>query len=397
MRILHVISSLDPQLGGPPMIAYRLAAAQSLQGHDVTLASYEAPEAAGRIAQAYGKVPRGTGFHLHAFPQAGRLERLLARDARRALRELVAAADVVHLHSVWEPVLVAAAGEARRQGKPYFVLLNGMLDPWSLSQRAIKKRIALALIYRRMLNRAAALHLGNADEGRLIEPLALHPPGVVIPNGVFFEEIEPLPAPGTFRRAHPELGDNPFVLFLSRLHYKKGLDYLADAFAITAKAHVDLRLVVAGPDDGAEAEFRRRISTHELGDRVHVVGPLYGETKFAAMVDAACFCLPSRQEGFSVAVLESLACGTPVVISTACHFDDVDPAGAGRVVLLEPPAVAAAMNEIVSQPSTRQAMSVMARQLIREHYTWQRIAELSTDMYARDVNAGAGHAAPVPA
>jgi glycosyltransferase involved in cell wall biosynthesis len=371
------------------MIAYRLAAAQALQGHDVTLASYEAPDAAERVGKAYGKVPRGLNFRLHALPRSGRLERLLARGARRTLRGFVADADVVHLHSVWDPVLVAAATEARRQHKPYFVLLNGMLDPWSLSQRAAKKRLALALVYRRMLNGAAALHLGNADEGHLIGPLGLRPPGVIIPNGVFFEEIEPLPAPGTFRRQHPELGDNPYVLFLSRLHFKKGLDYLADAFARTAKGHAGVRLVVAGPDDGAEQDFRQRVAAQGIADRVHVVGPLYGEAKFAAMVDATCFCLPSRQEGFSVAVLESLACGTPVVISPGCHFDEVGPAGAGRVVPLDSDAIAAALTDIVSNHATRQAMSANGRRLIQSHYTWQRVADLATAAYAKSLNGAA--------
>jgi glycosyltransferase involved in cell wall biosynthesis len=386
MRILHVIDSLDPKLGGPPMIAYRLASAQALGGHDVVLASYEAPEAADRIKKVYAKVPRSSQFRTQTFPRGGRMERLLARGARKHLAALVADADVVHLHSIWEPVLVQAASESHRQGKPYVVLLNGMLDPWSLSQRATKKKIALALVHKRMLKRAAALHLGNADEQRLIAPLKLPPPGVIIPNGVFFEELEPLPSPGTFRRQHPELGDAPYVLFLSRLHYKKGLDVLADAFAQVAKSHAGVRLVVAGPDDGAEADFRARIARSGLIDRVHVVGPLYDESKFAAMVDAACFCLPSRQEGFSVAVLESLACGTPAVITTECHFNELEPAGGGRVVPVDASAVASALLGMIGDPAARESMSRSARRLIREHYTWQHLADLAVDAYRHCLN-----------
>ncbi len=386
MRILHVISDLDPNLGGPPMIAYRLAVAQALLGHHVVLASYASRDAGERTRIAFARVPVSPNFHLHEFPRGGWVESLIAVNARKALRDLVADADVVHLHSVWEPVLVAAAAEARKQNKPYFVLLNGMLDPWSLSQSATKKRIALALVHLRMLNGAAGLHLGNREEQTLITPLNLTPPGIIIPNGVFFEEINPLPEPGTFRKQHPTLGVKPFALFLSRLHYKKGLDYLVDAFALVAEKLADVQLVVAGPDGGAEQDFRARVTELRLDSRVHVIGPVYGDMKYAAMVDAACFCLTSRQEGFSVAVLEALACGTPAVISSACHFDEVEQAHAGRVVPLNATEIAAAITQIVSQPLARQEMSRNAQILIRRRYTWQHIGDLAIAAYTVALN-----------
>src|SRR5262249_20284038 len=157
--------------------------------------------------------------------------------------------------------------------------------------------------YRRMLNRARSLHLGNDDERRLTEPLGLHPKSFIIPNGIFLSEFDPLPSPGTFCEAHPELRGDPFILFLSRLHHKKGLDILADAFAIVAVKMPKVRLVVAGADDGAKHSFEQRIKALGLTRRVHLVGPLYGRQKLAALVDASSFCLPSRQEGFSIAIL----------------------------------------------------------------------------------------------
>ena len=102
-----------------------------------------------------------------------------------------------------------------------------------------------------------------------------------------------------------DLGGRRYVVFIARLHYKKGLDYLADAFAIVAPQSPDLDLVVAGPDEGAKSDFEDRIRRAGVGKRVHLVGPLYGPDKFAALVDCTCFCLPSRQEGFSVAVTVS--------------------------------------------------------------------------------------------
>ena len=178
----------------------------------------------------------------------------------------------------------------------------------------------------------------------------LRRPGFVIPNGVNLEEFEPPPDPAIFRRQLPALGDRPYILFLSRLHYKKGLDFLADAFRIVAATRADVQLVVAGPDDGAQTEFERRIAGAGLSDRVHVPGPIYGPEKLSAVAGAACFVLPSRQEGFSVAILEALACGTPAVVSEECHFPEVAEVEAGEVVPLDAVAVAAALNRVLADP-----------------------------------------------
>src|SRR5207253_6602065 len=109
----------------------------------------------------------------------------------------------------------------------------------------------------------------------------------------------------------------PYILFLSRLHMKKGLDVLAEAFRTIAAKRSGVHLVVAGPDDGARADFVNRIEAAKLNDRVHLVGSLHGSEKWAALQGAACFVLPSRQEGFSVAILEALASRTSVVVTQA--------------------------------------------------------------------------------
>jgi glycosyltransferase involved in cell wall biosynthesis len=256
-----------------------------------------------------------------------------------------------------------------------------MLDPWSLSQKRWKKRMALALGYRAALNRAAFLHVLNADEQRLIAPLQLTTRSVVLPNGVFIEELEPLPSRGAFRTRHPSLGAAPFVLFLSRLHPKKGLDVLAEAFAEVARRRSDVHLVVAGPDDGAQGDFQRRVTAAGIGSRVQVVGPLYGRDKLAALVDAACFCLPSRQEGFSVAITEALACGVPVVISEACHFPEVAAAGAGVVVALEPSRIAEALELTLAHPAQAARMGAAGSALVRANYTWDAIAAKTLSAY----------------
>jgi glycosyltransferase involved in cell wall biosynthesis len=372
------------------MVAARLAAAQAALGHEVTLLSYAEPGRQGEREAALGEVPHLDRCRIELLPAPrSKLEWVTARSAQVRVAELLCAltsfdrrAAVLHLHGVWEPTLMRAAAAARRAGAAYVVRPAGMLDTWSLAQKKWKKKLALALGCREMLHGALFLHALNADEKRLVEPLRLACPVEVIPNGVFLEELD-APAPGTFRKRYPQLGDRPFVLFLGRLHTKKGLDHLADAFALLADTHPTAHLVVAGPDDGAEADFRQRVSTAGLASRVHLVGPLYGRDKLAAMADANVFCLPSRQEGFSVAVTEALACGLPAVVSRACHFPEVADAGAGEVVELDAHAIAAALARVLANPAVRTRMAQAGRELIASRFTWQRIAAQTVEAYVR--------------
>ncbi len=380
MKLLHVVSSLDPAGGGPPMVATRLAAAQAALAHEVHLLSYSTPPARQRIDDMIRSLPHHQLLQYHFIEPGGKFDRFTAGSAyREAL--FIESTDMVHLHGVWDPILPAVAKAARERKVPYVVAPHGMLDPWSMRQRQLKKKLALLLGYRKMLDQAAFLHVLNSDEKELIDVPGLHQRRVVIPNGIFLEEIDPIPPADAFHSSHPSLRGQPYVLFLSRLHFKKGLDYLADAFAICAARNPNLQLVVAGPDDGAQADFQSRIATSNLTDRVHIVGALYGRDKIAALAGAACFCLPSRQEGFSLAICEALACARPVVISRECHFPEVSEVHAGHIVELIPQKIADAILDVVENPPQASEMGQAGRKLVESRFTWPKIAELSIRSY----------------
>jgi glycosyltransferase involved in cell wall biosynthesis len=262
-----------------------------------------------------------------------------------------------------------------------------MLNPWSLGQSRLKKKIALAFGYKRMLNHAAFLHYGNLDERRLTEGLHLTPPAKIVPNGIFLEEFDSLPEKGAFRAEHPELAGAKLVLFLSRLHYQKGLDILADAFAIVARQFPDARLVVAGPDDGARSDFEARIARLGIAPRVHLVGPVYGPEKLAALRDCDCFCLPSRHEGFSIAVLEALACQAPVVITPGCHFPEVKESNSGIIADLDASAIAAGIAAMLGDPAAARQMGQNGRNLVVSRFTWPQLAKELIDNYRQVIPA----------
>lgn len=384
MRILHAIPMLDPRAGGPPAVVLRIAAGQAALGHKVYLAHPPVgPDREADTLKSYQSIPGIEGVEFVEFdPSFANILGWIKRDPN------LPKVDVAHLHAAWEPCLQGVARWATRSRIPYGFAPHGMLDVWSLKQKKWKKRLALALGWRRVFNRAAFIHALNRDEQDGLRPVGLTPPTEIIPNGIFMREIEPFPEPGRFRAAHPEIGSDPYILFLSRLHYKKGLDYLADAFAEVSRVRPEARLVVAGPDDGERAAFEQRIAQHRLSARTHVIGPIYGRAKYEAMTDAACFCLPSRQEGFSVAITEALALSCPVVITKECHFPEVAEAGAGFVTGLDASEVAAGILKLLSDPAGAREMGRRGNSLVRERFTWERIAQQTLDAYRRHCGVG---------
>ncbi len=381
MKIIHVVDSLDPAQGGPPMVVARLGAAQAQLGHDVEIVSLESHGSNNQVNVSLEGIPHLDQVTFTLIKRGGPVDQLLATAAGRYLTRRVPEADAVHLHNMWRPLLVVAAKTAKRAGVKYVIAPHGALSRWSLGQKRWKKQVALALGWRKILNEAFFIHALNADEVRESAPLQLQPPVEIIPNGVFPEEIDNLPEKSTFRGLYPQLKDRPYILFLGRLHYKKGLDYLADAFNRFARQTPSADLVVVGPDGGAGQMFEERIAQFGLTGRVHMVGPLYGFKKYAAMVDALCICLPSRDEGFSMTITEAMGCGLPVVISRNCNFPEVAELEAGEVVDLDAAAISAALLRMATDENWRHRAGQAARQLVLSRFTWPTIAQKSIIAY----------------
>jgi glycosyltransferase involved in cell wall biosynthesis len=381
MKILHVIPTLDPRAGGPPIVVSHLAAAQALLGHDLHVMAYKPREEARQRILADNRQPGFDRVTQHLLPCISLRERITGSHAAAMARKIVPKMDILHIHGLWESQLARSATVAHRLRIPFVITPHGMLHPWSLAQSRWKKKFSLATGFRTILNRCAFLHLLNRDEQNLLAPLNLHCPTKVIPNGISPEEFENAPPTGTIRNLFPALGDSPYILFLGRLHEQKGVDLLLAAFGLVTQQHAAVKLLIAGPDYGRSDQIKQL--SHGMTDRLLTVGPIYGNTKLAALQDAVCFCLPSRHEGFSLAVLESLACGTPVVISPECHFPEVTAAGAGLIAPLNPPQIATALLSYLNDSPARAAASIAAKKLIAEHYTWSHIAKQTIAAYAQ--------------
>jgi len=241
-----------------------------------------------------------------------------------------------------------------------------------------------------MLTGATVLHALNESEAQDIKNFGLKAAIKVIPNGVrseIFQEEEPR---SSIENLIPALKNHEYLLFLSRIHPPKGATRLTQAFVRLSQAFPHLHLVIAGSDFGGIEEIKtviaqadQRLNTQQitLQERVHFPGFLSGRVKQAALKHALAFCLPSDHEGFSVAVLESLAWGTATVISTACHFPEMVQAQAGWMHELSVNSLYEALVEVLSDKDTRKAKAQQGRIWALKNFDWVQIEQQYNAMY----------------
>lgn len=380
MRVLHLITSVDPSTGGPANVIARMTPEQAARGHDVRVVSMDTPERAEGVRERF----ESAGVRL--FHSAGPVGRLAGPSAAM---EIVLGAirgwqpDVGHIHGMWQAMPHVGAKTLRTRGVPYVFRPCGMLDPTVVRMSgALKKRAFLLVRGKKDLNGAHGLHFTTTTERDLVAPMKITAEPFVVPNGIEWGEFETLPARGGFRAARG-LGERPLVTFFSRLHEKKGLDLLLPAFAQGAPADAALALVGPGEKayvDGLRAEAERL----GIADRVLFTGMLEGADRFAPLVDADLFCLPSYQENFGVAVVEALACGAPALISDQVNiYQDVVDAGVGRATRCDVSEVAQAMGAMLTDRPALRDMGARGREWARDTFPWTRIVDRIDDMYAR--------------
>ncbi len=274
------------------------------------------------------------------------------------------------------------ARAARRSRIPYVIAAHGMAEPWALRHKRWKKRVYLALVEAKNLRRASCLHALSRPEVGHLRDLAPWTPICFVPNGVDLAFSDDLPPRSALEAEFPEIQGKFVLLFFGRLHVKKGLDLLAGALGRIATDRPEVHLVIAGNDDGALSPFRDQMSHLGLSDRLTYVGHVAGERARQVWAAADAFVLPSYSEGFSMAVLEALACRLPSLITTTCHFPEVGAADGAVVVTPDIDAVTQGLRELLDRtPNERASLGLNGRRLVVDNYTWDRQAERLASVY----------------
>lgn len=371
---LNVVSHLDPKYGGMSSAVPALSSAVSSAGeHAIALAGFCAP---GEDFSPFttDEVP------VHHLP-SGHANWFRNKPARVAFEKLVNSSSGIHIHGLWEQSTFVAARAARLANKPYMISSHGMLQPWALKNKSWKKTIYGALIERANLQQATCLHAltkAEAEDYRaygLNNPIAIVPNGVDIPNDADSE---------SFLNQFPALRGKRVVLFLSRIHFKKGLDILCQAWRAVAKRWPDAHLVLAGPDfENTRSAIEALVEASGLQERVTFTGMLNKPLKWSALRAAECFVLPSYSEGLSVSVLEALGMGVPAIVTRQCNLPEVNEHGCGWVIEPDANQLEDALNEYLGSSCAAVAeMSLRGRLLIERNYSWQVVGEQMSAVYS---------------
>ena len=378
LKVLHVIPAVAPRYGGPSRVIFEMCRSIQQKGTEVLVATTDA-DGAGRLpveagaAIAYRQVP--TIFFKRQLSEVFGYSFSLARW----LNDNVKNFDVVHIHAVFSHPCLAAARACRRSEVPYIVRPLGSLDPWSMRQKPHRKKLMWHMSVGRMLSEAAAVHYTTREEQRLAEASLGLTQGVVIPLGIEMGMTEDATSAESFRRNHPSLDSNPYILTLSRLHPKKNIESLLEAFlALVKKSEFETwRLVIAGDGETEYIASLKRLTQVLGGDgKVLFTGWLGGAQKAAALREAALLALTSRQENFGLCVVEALACGVPVVVSDRVNLaTEIENAGAGWVTTLEKTNLERVLAEALCDEGERRRRGLAGLDLVERQFSWSKVAD----------------------
>lgn len=395
MKILHVLGTLSPRYGGPATLLPQLAKAQTAAGHDVVIATTTTDYPTGTYHDpGWDTLPDSSVSVFFAPVEYGPLQ--VSRGLAGYLRRHLGDFDVVTLHGLYRFPSTVAAHLARRRGVPYIVVPHGALDPF-LFARSTTGKLRLKRLYERLfelpnLQGAAAIHYTAEEERERAAFLNLRSPSFVVPNGLDWEPYRVLPPRGELRHRW-NLGEAPIVLFLGRLHLKKGLDILVPAFDKVRRNVPDAQLVIAGPEnDDYGKTVRGWVTERKLDSAVHFVGPLNATEVVQAFVDADVFALPSYTENFGVAVAEAMACACPVVISDQVNIHAaISEVGAGIVTRCDVDETANALETLLGDPDRRHRMGEAGRRLVQDRYVWPTIVDAMTKEYEVVIERAKSH------
>ena len=386
MKIVHLLRYYAPAwgYGGVVRAVYGLASAQAAQGHTVSVVTTDAGDDGRRLPAGEALL---AGVRVLRCPNRSpallRYNLSSPQGMRAALRAELPEADVLHIHELRTVEALLGLPLAHQMKVPVVLSPHGTLS--YQAGRGAMKRIWDLTVGRRSIRQIGQVVALTADEAEDVRGLwrQIGAPLLagrlsVVPNGVDPGEFAAESAPGAFRARWRIPADVPLILFLGRLHARKGMHYLIDALV-----HLpDAWLAVVGPDEGQGAALRDRSVRLGVDRRVVFTGLLTGADKLAALYDADVMALPAVGEGLPMVALEAMMAGLPVALSEGCHLPEAISAGAGVALdVLDGAVIAATLQPLLADAALGQTMGERGRQLVLSHFTWDAVAAEMLQVY----------------
>jgi len=380
LEVVHTVASTRADHGGPSRSVPFLCEALAEQGASVRLIT-AVPE---DVSDETSAILPADPVESHVIEERGWVSRTLRAPVGfyRTLREQVAQhrPHILHDHGAWLPSNGAAALVAHQFDIPLVVSTRGMLTSWALNHNRLKKKLAWFVYQKRVLRQAALFHVTSTEERHRLRELGFDQPAALIPNGVQI--------PDSVQTGKPE-DSRCQALFLSRLHPKKGLPMLIEAWA---KVRPDgWKLTLVGPsENGHRGELEEQVRRNKLSDVVTFTGPVSDEEKWSFYRSADLFVLPTYSENFGIVVAESLASEVPVLTTTGTPWKELETHECGWWVDPNAEALTDALKEAMDlSAEERHEMGRRGRTLVEKRYSWQGVAEQMRMAYHWLLTSGA--------
>lgn len=294
MKVLTFITSISLKGGGPSRSVLMLVKGLAELGVDITLMTYWSDD-----------------MNTHALDGTSAKLKVLRPDfSRSQMEEYIISEkfDVIQLQSMWDLRYHIVAKTARKHRIPYIITPRGMLEPWCLSQKKWKKKLAMALYQMKDIKRSACVFTTAEMEALHVRDLGVDVPMVVLPNGI---ETDSYPCRISKDKVKKQ------ILFLSRIHIKKGIELLIDAFDRIIKKNADMDdwtvAIVGNGEEEYIRELKRKVEGLNLRDKVKILAPVFGDAKVKLYQESSIFCLPSYSENFGMVIAEAMSCGVPCI------------------------------------------------------------------------------------
>lgn len=288
--------------------------------------------------------------------------------------------DLVHVHAIFSYTSTIAMAIARIRKVPYLNMPHGLLCKWSLQQSKFRKQIYLNVIERSNLLHSQSLHFTTQQEQEEFNLLKLNIPSFILPLGVQIPIL--IPNAQSHLRLLLQIPTHfPILLFMSRIHPKKGLEYLIESLGKLKEYNFALVIAGSGEPDYVQ-QIQDLLVTHSISDRTHLVGFVEGEIKNLYLQGSDLFTLTSHSENFGIAAIETLAAGMPVLITDGVAIAPmVKEQAIGYVTKLEINAIVSTIQEFFDHPQIAKQKGDRAQQYITEHYAWAKIAHNLATIY----------------
>ena len=367
MKVLSFISSLDLSSGGPSRSVPMLAKGLAELGVDITLMTV-----------------KSENMNTHALEgTSAKLKVLTPSFSKKEIANYLADErfDLIQIQSMWDLPYHKVMVEARKLSIPYIVTPRGMLEPWSLCQKKWKKKLAWLLYQRNDVQKSVCVFTTAKMEADHISNLGITTSRAVIPNGI---ETDSYPCKTSVDVVKKQ------VLYLSRVHVKKGIEILFDAWKRIHSEFADWRLLVVG---NGEAEYiqslERRVECLDLKDSIRILPPVFGEAKIKVYQESALFCLPSFSENFGMVIAEAMSCGTPVITTTNCPWNILNDTKTGWCIDLSVDNLEDALREAMwMDANALYDMGQKASKLIFDNFDYRSITRKTLRLYEWLLNGG---------